>query len=156
MMYLIFSRLLITSKIQLKHSQYSNAIDLSIFYSRWCKLNRTSSSSRGSPKTVSQVLLKDIKTLGSHSTSMSPPRADSRTVSYRRTHNLLLATRLLNQRDTASPFTLILDSLNQSARPLVKEYIRRASVRSNNIKHMVQYKDIQANYMFFSCNRYPR
>lgn len=59
---------------------------------------------------------------------MAPPRADAKTIAYRRTHNLLLASRLLNQRDTPSPFTLILDSLNQSSKPLVAEYIRRAVV----------------------------
>ncbi|KAG0641346.1 killer toxin sensitivity protein [Tuber brumale] len=44
---------------------------------------------------------------------------------HRRTHNLLLITRLLSLRDGVSPFTLLLDSLSQSARPLLQEYIRR-------------------------------
>ncbi|PUU74226.1 Elongator subunit Iki1-domain-containing protein [Tuber borchii] len=44
---------------------------------------------------------------------------------HRRTHNLLLITRLLSLRDGVSPFTLLLDSLSQSARPLLREYIRR-------------------------------
>lgn len=48
---------------------------------------------------------------------------------HRRTHNLLLISRLLNLRDTASPFTLVLDSLSQSAKPLISEYISRSSVR---------------------------
>lgn len=47
---------------------------------------------------------------------------------HRRTHNLLLVSKLLNQRDAASPFTLVLDSLEQSAKPLIAEYIRRAKV----------------------------
>jgi elongator complex protein 5 len=49
-------------------------------------------------------------------------------LSHRRTHNLLLISKLLNLRDTASPFTLLLDSLEQPATPLLKEYIRRAKV----------------------------
>ncbi|KAJ5376486.1 Histone acetylation protein 2 [Penicillium cosmopolitanum] len=49
-------------------------------------------------------------------------------LSHRRTHNLLLISKLLNLRDTASPFTLLLDSLEQPATPLLKEYIRRAKL----------------------------
>ena len=49
-------------------------------------------------------------------------------LSHRRTHNLLLISKLLGLRDTASPFTLLLDSLEQPATPLIKEYIRRARV----------------------------
>ncbi|KAJ0425323.1 Elongator complex protein 5 [Aspergillus carlsbadensis] len=47
-------------------------------------------------------------------------------ISHRQTHNLLLISKLLSLRDTASPLTLLLDSLEQPATPLVKEYIRRA------------------------------
>ena len=50
-------------------------------------------------------------------------------LSHRQTHNLLLISKLLSLRDTASPLTLLLDSLEQPATPLVKEYIRRAKVR---------------------------
>jgi hypothetical protein len=49
-------------------------------------------------------------------------------LSYRRTHNLLLISKLLSQRDSASPFTLVLDSLEQSAKCLLREYIKRAKV----------------------------
>lgn len=49
-------------------------------------------------------------------------------LSHRQTHNLLLISKLLSLRDTASPFTLLLDSLEQPATPLIKEYIRRAKV----------------------------
>lgn len=49
-------------------------------------------------------------------------------LSHRRTHNLLLISKLLSLRDTASPLTLVLDSLEQPATPLLKEYIRRAKV----------------------------
>lgn len=49
-------------------------------------------------------------------------------LSHRRTHNLLLISKLLSLRDTASPLTLLLDSLEQPASPLIQEYIRRAKV----------------------------
>ncbi|KAJ5504885.1 Histone acetylation protein 2 [Penicillium fimorum] len=49
-------------------------------------------------------------------------------ISHRRTHNLLLISKLLSLRDTASPLTLVLDSLEQPATPLLKEYIRRAKL----------------------------
>ena len=50
-------------------------------------------------------------------------------LSHRRTHNLLLISKLLNQRDNVSPITIVLDSLEQPARPLLREYMRRAEVR---------------------------
>ncbi|KAF8427413.1 Elongator complex protein 5 [Tirmania nivea] len=50
-------------------------------------------------------------------------------LSHRRTHHLLLLSRLLNLRDaSASPFTLLLDSMSQSSKPLVGEFIRRANL----------------------------
>ncbi|KAJ5757412.1 uncharacterized protein N7511_006106 [Penicillium nucicola] len=49
-------------------------------------------------------------------------------LSHRRTHNLLLISKLLSSRDTASPLTLVQDSLEQPATPLYKEYIRRAKL----------------------------
>jgi elongator complex protein 5 len=49
-------------------------------------------------------------------------------LSHRRTHNLLLISKLLSQRDHASPFTLLLDTLEQTAKPLVREYLRRAKL----------------------------
>ncbi|EER43948.1 killer toxin sensitivity protein [Histoplasma capsulatum H143] len=54
---------------------------------------------------------------------MSPTSA-----SHRRTHNLLLISKLLSIRDSTSPLTLLLDSLEQPATPLIKEYIRRAKL----------------------------
>jgi len=50
-------------------------------------------------------------------------------LSHRRTHNLLLISKLLSQRDSSSPFTLVLDSLEQPAKSLIGEYIKRAKVR---------------------------
>ncbi|KAI5787172.1 Elongator complex protein 5 [Geopyxis carbonaria] len=61
-----------------------------------------------------------------------PPPADS-SLDYRRTHNLLLISRLLSQKDAASPFTLILDTLSQSAKPLLFEYIARARAAKINV-----------------------
>ncbi|MCJ1300107.1 hypothetical protein MMC08_002901 [Hypocenomyce scalaris] len=49
-----------------------------------------------------------------------------RALKHRRTHNLLLIQKLLNLRDAASPFTLIIDTLEQSAKPLLWEYIKRS------------------------------
>ncbi|PYI10761.1 hypothetical protein BO78DRAFT_383158 [Aspergillus sclerotiicarbonarius CBS 121057] len=53
--------------------------------------------------------------------------------SHRQTHNLLLISKLLSLRDTASPLTLVLDSLEQPATPLTKEYIRRAKLSKSHI-----------------------
>ena len=49
-------------------------------------------------------------------------------LSHRRTHNILLISRLLNQREGASPFTLVLDTLEQPAHPLLREYVKRSQV----------------------------
>jgi len=46
----------------------------------------------------------------------------------RRTHNTLLFQKLLNLRDGASPFTLVLDTLEQTGTPLIREFARRATV----------------------------
>ncbi|CAD6444986.1 93027673-43b6-41d2-b256-75e1ec013e5e [Sclerotinia trifoliorum] len=51
----------------------------------------------------------------------------------RRTHNTLLFQKLLNLRDGASPFTLILDSLEQSGRLLVREFWRRALISKSKV-----------------------
>jgi len=50
------------------------------------------------------------------------------TLQHRRTHNLLLIAKLLNQREATSPFTLITDSVEQSGKPLLREYVKRATV----------------------------
>ncbi|PGH00678.1 elongator complex protein 5 [Blastomyces parvus] len=49
-------------------------------------------------------------------------------ISHRRTHNLLLISKLLSLRNSASPLTLLQDSLEQPATPLIREYIRRAKL----------------------------
>ena len=47
---------------------------------------------------------------------------------HARSHSLLLLQKLLNVRDAASPLTLVLDSLEQPAQPLIAEIITRAKV----------------------------
>ena len=54
---------------------------------------------------------------------------------HRRTHNLLLVSKLLHLRDNASPFTLVLDSLEQSGKALVREFIKRAKVKRDTPQH---------------------
>ncbi|KAI2641612.1 histone acetylation protein 2 [Hypomontagnella submonticulosa] len=53
--------------------------------------------------------------------------------SHARSHALLLLQKLLNLRDSASPLTLILDTLEQSARPLVREFLSRAKASKAKI-----------------------
>lgn len=56
-------------------------------------------------------------------------RMENSKLSHRRTHNLLLISKLLNQKDNVSPITILLDSLELPAKPLLTEYLRRAEVR---------------------------
>ncbi|KAK6597371.1 elongator complex protein 5 [Botrytis cinerea] len=51
----------------------------------------------------------------------------------RRTHNTLLFQKLLNLRDGASPLTLVLDSLEQSGRLVVREFWRRALISKSKV-----------------------
>ncbi|KAK7750604.1 hypothetical protein SLS62_007451 [Diatrype stigma] len=46
--------------------------------------------------------------------------------SHARSHALLLLQKLLNLRDGASPLTLVLDTLEQSGRPVLREFMVRA------------------------------
>ena len=50
------------------------------------------------------------------------------TLPHRRLHNLLLIQNLFAAKGSASPFTLILDSIEQSAKPLIAQYIANAQV----------------------------
>ncbi|KAJ4424597.1 hypothetical protein N0V82_000728 [Gnomoniopsis sp. IMI 355080] len=52
---------------------------------------------------------------------------------HRRSHSLLLFQKLLNLRDSASPLTLVLDTLEQSATPVVQEFINRAKIAHTKI-----------------------
>ncbi|GJC93561.1 histone acetylation protein 2 [Colletotrichum higginsianum] len=47
---------------------------------------------------------------------------------HSRSHSLLLFQKLLNLRDSASPLTLVLDSLEQSAAPVLREFVSRAKI----------------------------
>ncbi|PSS00848.1 Elongator complex protein 5 [Coniella lustricola] len=47
---------------------------------------------------------------------------------HRRSHSLLLLQKLLNLRDSASPLTLVLDTLEQTASPIVQEFMLRAKI----------------------------
>lgn len=57
---------------------------------------------------------------------------------HQRTHHRLLFEKLLNLRDSASPLTLVLDTLEQSAKPLLQEFMRRAKVVSQELAVYVQ------------------
>ncbi|CAJ2508227.1 Uu.00g094130.m01.CDS01 [Anthostomella pinea] len=50
---------------------------------------------------------------------------------HARSHALLLLQKLLNLRDSASPLTLVLDTLEQSAKPVIREFMGRAKVGSS-------------------------
>ncbi|KAH6626386.1 Elongator complex protein 5 [Chaetomium sp. MPI-SDFR-AT-0129] len=52
---------------------------------------------------------------------------------HKRAHSLLLFEKLLNLRESASPLTLILDTLEQSGRPLLYEFMRRAKLERTKI-----------------------
>jgi elongator complex protein 5 len=53
-------------------------------------------------------------------------------LSIDRNHKRRLLQNVINQKDNASPLTLILDSLEQSAQPLVQEFMRAAKVVSQD------------------------
>ncbi|KAK9419781.1 putative Elongator complex protein 5 [Seiridium unicorne] len=56
--------------------------------------------------------------------------------SHARSHALLLFQKLLNLRDSASPLTLVLDTLEQSGRPVLREFIARAKVSRSKIIYL--------------------
>ncbi|OIW29588.1 hypothetical protein CONLIGDRAFT_631672 [Coniochaeta ligniaria NRRL 30616] len=53
--------------------------------------------------------------------------------SHSRNHSLLLLQKLLNLRDSASPLTLVLDTIEQSAAPLVREFMGRAKIARSKV-----------------------
>jgi elongator complex protein 5 len=59
-------------------------------------------------------------------------------------HSVHLMTRILNIRSNASPFTLVLDDLNQRAMPFVSELVRRAFSRNINVV-VVSFEGTQFN-----------
>ncbi|KAL6849294.1 hypothetical protein ACO1O0_008830 [Amphichorda felina] len=52
---------------------------------------------------------------------------------HSRSHSLLLLQKLLNLRDGASPLTLVLDSLEQTAQPVLAEFISRAKISKSKV-----------------------
>ncbi|KAH8652449.1 Elongator complex protein 5 [Xylariales sp. PMI_506] len=61
-----------------------------------------------------------------------PPSAQS----HSRSHALLLFQKLLNLRDSASPLTLVLDNLEQSGRPVLREFIARAKITKSKVIYL--------------------
>ena len=59
--------------------------------------------------------------------------ARSATLEQYQRHSIHLMARVLNIRTNASPFTLVLDDLNQRAMPLVAELVRRSLSRNINV-----------------------
>ncbi|KAI4120253.1 MAG: hypothetical protein LQ338_007150 [Usnochroma carphineum] len=59
--------------------------------------------------------------------------SDHRFLQHRRTHNLLLVQKLLSFRSETSPFTLVLDSVEQGAGGLVREITRGAKASKTHI-----------------------
>ncbi|KAI0491072.1 Elongator complex protein 5 [Xylaria cf. heliscus] len=57
----------------------------------------------------------------------------STTQSHARSHALLLLQKLLNLRDSASPLTLVLDTLEQSGKPILREFMSRAQISKTKI-----------------------
>ncbi|KAF7548730.1 hypothetical protein G7046_g8574 [Stylonectria norvegica] len=52
---------------------------------------------------------------------------------HTRSHSLLLLQKLLNLRDGASPLTLVLDSLEQTAQPVLGEFIARSKIAKTTV-----------------------
>ncbi|KAI1765929.1 histone acetylation protein 2 [Hypoxylon sp. FL1150] len=58
-----------------------------------------------------------------------PPSSQS----HARSHALLLLQKLLNLRDSASPFTLVIDTLEQSGKPVIREFLSRAKAAKSKV-----------------------
>ncbi|KAM6512369.1 hypothetical protein FSOLCH5_010083 [Fusarium solani] len=52
---------------------------------------------------------------------------------HARSHSLLLLQKLLNLRDGASPLTLVIDNLEQPARPILNEFVSRAKIAKTQV-----------------------
>ncbi|KAI0910674.1 Elongator complex protein 5 [Ustulina deusta] len=61
------------------------------------------------------------------------PSSTATTQSHARSHALLLLQKLLNLRDSASPLTLVLDTLEQSGKPILREFMSRAQTSKTKI-----------------------
>ncbi|KAM0797624.1 Elongator complex protein 5 [Usnea florida] len=72
-----------------------------------------------------------------------PPSPSTRALNHRRQHNILLLKKVLEARDGASPFTLVLDSVEQSARGLVALCVERARASKTDVV-FVSYETLKA------------
>ncbi|KAI3323245.1 Elongator complex protein 5 [Xylariaceae sp. AK1471] len=61
------------------------------------------------------------------------PSSTTTMQSHARSHALLLLQKLLNLRDSASPLTLVLDTLEQSGKPILREFMSRAQISKSKI-----------------------
>ncbi|KAI1039892.1 hypothetical protein LB505_007114 [Fusarium chuoi] len=52
---------------------------------------------------------------------------------HARSHSLLLLQKLLNLRDGSSPLTLVIDNLEQPARPVLSEFVLRAKIAKTQV-----------------------
>ncbi|KPM41254.1 hypothetical protein AK830_g5276 [Neonectria ditissima] len=52
---------------------------------------------------------------------------------HTRSHSILLLQKLLNLRDGASPLTLVIDSLEQPAQPVLSEFVCRAKIAKTSV-----------------------
>ncbi|OBR11891.1 Histone acetylation protein 2 [Colletotrichum higginsianum IMI 349063] len=84
----------------------------------YCR-HRTSATS-----TISGDLVPPRSRVAAPSLAAMAPSAEN----HSRSHSLLLFQKLLNLRDSASPLTLVLDSLEQSAAPVLREFVSRAKI----------------------------
>ena len=87
-----------------------------------------------------------------HANGQSPPAMAHSNLNHRRTHNLLLISKLLGQ--NVSPLTLILDTLEQPARPLLSEYLRRARLSKTHsiLISFETFKEPHGAGVFVSCH----
>ena len=94
---------------------------------RICPINDRTRILRNNPKyTIKR------KRIGRSRTQIPMTNRSATLAQYGR-HSVQLMSRVLNIRNNASPFTLILDDLNQRAFPFVDEMIRRALSRNINV-----------------------
>lgn len=65
------------------------------------------------------------------------------------TQQLLLLKKLLDLRDSASPFTLVLDTIEQSAKPLLQEYLHRAKVCVSRVNGILSVSIVNPDVLCF-------
>lgn len=83
------------------------------------------------------------------------PSSTTTTQSHARSHALLLLQKLLNLRDSASPLTLVLDTLEQSGKPVLREFMSRAQVRHQFIATSNPFSHLKLLTMPTHCSYTP-